>query len=229
MSRTIAVIGGTGAEGAGLALRWMRAGERVVIGSRDAQRAKDFAAQLAAKVRSAIAPAGMENSEAVAAADVVVLTVPFSAHASTLKKIKPAFRPGTVVIDATVPLAAGVGGAATRTVGVWQGSVAQQALEMLPKEVALAATFHHISAETLAGDHPVDCDAIICSDSEPARTVASELAEKIPGVRAVNGGRLENARIVEQMTALLIAINQKYKVRNIGLRLTGLPLPPPRI
>ncbi|MGH9594411.1 MAG: NADPH-dependent F420 reductase [Bryobacteraceae bacterium] len=222
-SRTIAVIGGTGPEGLGLARRWARAGEDIVIGSRDAQRAHDAASQLAAELGSSARIRGMENVEAVAAADVVVLTVPFSAQAATLKRLKPAFRAGAILIDATVPLAASVGGHATRTLGVWQGSAAQQAAELVPKEVPVVAAFHHVSSESLKGDQPVECDAILCSNDEPARAVAASLAEKIPGVRAVNGGKLENARVLEEMTALLIAINQKYKVHAVGIRLTGLP------
>jgi NADPH-dependent F420 reductase len=228
MSRTIAIVGGTGPEGAGLALRWVRAGETVVIGSRDAQRAAAAAAQIASRVGPQARISGAENSAAVAAAEIVVLTVPFAAQATTLKALKASFRPGTIMIDATVPLAASVGVAATRVLGVWQGSAAEQAAELAPKEVAVAAAFHNISANLLAGDAPVDCDVIVCSDQEPARQAAAELAEKIPGARAVNGGRLENARIVEQLTALLVGINIRYKVHSAGLRLTGLPLPEPR-
>jgi 8-hydroxy-5-deazaflavin:NADPH oxidoreductase len=224
MSDTIAIVGGTGPEGSGLALRWARAGKKIVIGSRDAERAREFAAQLKAQAGQGAQIEGMGNAAAVAAADVVVLTIPFAAQAATVKQLKGAFKAGTIVIDATVPLAASVGGSPTKTLGVWQGSAAQQARELLPKEVALAAAFHHVSAERLAGEEPVDCDVLICSDDEGARKVAAELAEKIPGCRAVNAGKLENARTVEQMTALFIAINIKYKVHASGLRITGLPL-----
>ncbi len=160
----------------------------------------------------------------MAAAEIIVVTVPFPAHAALLKQLKPAFQPGSILIDATVPLAAAVGGLPTRTLGVWQGSAAQQAAELGPPGLAVAAAFHNVSAELLNKEGPIDCDVIICADDERARQAASELAEKIPGVRAVNGGRLENARIVEQITALLIAINVKYKVHSAGLRITGLPL-----
>lgn len=224
MSYTIAIVGGTGPEGSGLAARWARAGERILLGSRDATRASEVAAELSAFAGPHARIEGMENAAAVAAADVVMLTIPFAGHAATLKQLKPAFKPGTVVIDATVPLAASVGGSPTKTLGVWQGSAAQQARELLPKEVLLAAAFHHVSAETLSGKERVDCDVLICSDDERARQVASELAEKIPGCRAVNAGKLENARTLEQMTALFIAINIKYKVHSCGVRLTGLPL-----
>lgn len=227
MSRTIAIVGGTGPEGSGLALRWARAGERVIIGSRVLERAQKAAAKVAEGAGPGARVSGAENSAAVAAADVVVLTVPFAGHAALLKQIKPAFRPGTVLIDATVPLAAEVGGRPTRVLGVWQGSAAQQAAELVPEEVGVAAAFQNLSSGWLSSEEPVDCDVIVCSDDARARQVASELAEKIPGVRAVNGGGLENARIVEQLTALLITLNLQSGARHAGLRITGLPPKPP--
>lgn len=223
MSRTIAVVGGTGPEGSGLARRWVRAGETVVIGSRDRQRAERTAAQIAEKTGAGDRVRGAVNAEAVAAGDVVVLTVPFPGQAGLLKQLKSAFRPGAVLIDATVPLAATVGGRATRTLGVWQGSAAEQAAELVPTGVAVAAAFQNLSAVLLDSEAPVDCDVIVCSDHEPAHQAAMELAEKIPGVRALNGGKLENARIVEQLTALLVTLNLKHGVHNAGLRITGLP------
>jgi NADPH-dependent F420 reductase len=224
VSRTIAIVGGTGPEGTGLALRWARAGERLIIGSRDPARARETAA-LVLKATSARAErvTGEANKAAVAAADVVVLTIPFPAHAETLKRLKFAFRPGAILLDATVPLAAGVGGRATRTLGVWQGSAAQQAAELVPEGVAVAAAFHNVGAAELAAEGEVDCDVIVCSDDARARKAAMELAGLIPGVRAVDGGALENARIVEQITALLISINQRYKSKHAGIRITGLP------
>jgi NADPH-dependent F420 reductase len=227
MSRTIAIVGGTGPEGSGLALRWAHARETVIIGSRDLQRAQGAAARIAGKVGSKIQVQGLENAAAVAAAEIVVLTVPFTGQATLLKQLKPAFRPGVILIDTTVPLAASIGGRATRTLGVWQGSAAEQAAELVPEGVAVAAAFQNLSAELLHADEPVDCDVIVCSDDDRARQVASELAEKIPGVRALNGGRLENARIVEQLTALLITLNLKHGVHKAGLRITGLPIKAP--
>jgi 8-hydroxy-5-deazaflavin:NADPH oxidoreductase len=224
----IAIVGGTGAEGMGLALRWARAGVDIVIGSRETQRASDAATEISTRAGAPVRVRGMENSEAVAVADVVVLTVPFSAHAATLKKLKPALRSGTVLIDTTVPLASSVGGPSTRTLAVWQGSAAQQAAELVPPGVAVAATLHNLSATSLGKGGPVDCDVIVCTDDEGARQVAGELIEKIAGARAINGGKLENARIVEQLTALLITINMKYKVAGAGFRMTGLPIPDPR-
>jgi NADPH-dependent F420 reductase len=148
--------------------------------------------------------------------------VPFSGHATLLKQLKPVWRPGTVVIDTTVPLAATVGGAATRTLGVWQGSAAEETAELVPQGVSVAAAFQNLSAELLASDAPVDCDVLVCSDNPRAKEVASSLAAKIPGARALDAGKLENARIVEQLTALLITLNSRYKVRAAGLRITGL-------
>lgn len=218
----IAIVGGTGPEGSGLALRWARAGESVVIGSRDAERAKSAAAQIADKVGALGSVEGVENSLAVKMCDTVVLTVPFAGQAELLKQLKPSFRQGTVLIDATVPLAAAVGGRPTRVLGVWQGSAAEQAQEMVGKGVVVAAAFHSLSATVLDGDQDVDCDVIVCSDDERARQAASNLAMKIPGVRAVDGGKLENARIVEAMTALLITLNIRHKVHGAGWRVTGL-------
>jgi NADPH-dependent F420 reductase len=207
----------------GLALRWARAGERIVVGSRDAGRAQAAAAELSNRLSDKGQLSGAENAAAVASGDIVVLALPFSGHAKLLKQIKPHLRPGTVLIDATVPLAASVGGRATRTLGIWQGSAAEETAELAPDGVLVAAAFQNLSAESLNGDGPVNCDVIVCSDEAPAREVASELAKKIPGVRALNGGGLENARVLEQITALLITLNGKYHVRAAGLRITGLP------
>src|SRR6266571_3771118 len=167
---------------------------------------------------------GMDNASAAGACDVAVLTVPFSGAAALLKQLKNVWKPGTIVIDTTVPLAATVGGAATRVLGVWQGSAAEQTKELLPAGVSLAAALQNLGAELLAGDAPVECDVLVCSDDEKAKQVASDLVGKIPGTRALNGGKLENARIVESLTALLIGLNLRYKVHGAGIRFTGLPL-----
>jgi NADPH-dependent F420 reductase len=221
-SRSIAILGGTGPAGLGIALRWARAGETIILGSRDAQRAQAAADNVKERVGPHANICGMENSAACAAADLLMLTVPFEGQASLLKQLKPAIRPGSVLIDATVPLAAGVGGRASRTLGVWQGSAAQQAAELVPKGVSVVAAFHNVSAEMLNGDAPLDCDVIVCSDDPNAAQIARELAAKIPGVRAIDGGKLENARIVEQLTALLIGLNIRHK-GHAGIRITGLP------
>lgn len=224
MTRPIAILGGTGPQGQGLALRWAQAGQRIIIGSRDAQRAQEVAAKVAERAGTNAKVAGMENSVACLATDLCVLTVPFEGQASLLKQLKPAFKAGSILIDATVPLATTVGGRPTRVLGVWQGSAAQQTAELVPKGVTVVGAYHNVSAELLNAEGDVDCDVIVCSDDDNARSIASELAEKIPGVRAVDGGKLENARIVEQITALLITLNIRHKVHSAGIRITGLPL-----
>ena len=221
MPRTITVLGGTGPEGYGLALRWAKAGETVIIGSRDPKRAADAAARIKASVANATI-SGDENVRACAAADLLVLTVPFEGHAALLKQIKPAIRPGSIVIDTTVPLAASVGGRATRTLGIWQGSAAQQTAELVPKGVSVVAAFHNASAELLNANAPVECDVIVCSDDPNATQEVRSLAAKIPGVRPIDGGKLETARILEQITALLIGLNIRHKGHS-GIRITGLP------
>jgi 8-hydroxy-5-deazaflavin:NADPH oxidoreductase len=221
-SRTIAILGGTGPAGTGLALRWARAGETIIIGSRDAKRAQEAAAKIKDRAGNNPTISGMENSAACAAANVLMLTVPFEGQAALLKQLKPAITEGSILIDATVPLAAGVGGRASRTLGVWQGSAAQQAAELVPKGVNVVAAFHNVSAELLNGDNPLDCDVIVCSDDPNASQFTRTLAAKIPGVRAIDGGKLENSRIVEQITALLIGLNIRHK-GHAGIRITGLP------
>lgn len=220
--RPIAIIGGTGPAGMGLGLRWARAGETIIIGSRDEQRARQAAAAIQQRAGGQANVSGMENGQACAAADILMLTVPFESQASLLRQLKPAITAGSILIDATVPLAAGVGGRASRTLGVWQGSAAQQAAELVPEEVSVVAAFHNVSAELLGGDEPLDCDVIVCSDDRDAAQLTRDLAAKIPGVRAIDGGRLENARIVEQITALLIGMNIRHK-GHAGIRITGLP------
>jgi len=221
MARPIAVLGGTGPEGFGLALRWARAGETVIIGSRDPQRAQ-AAAEKIKQATSNASVSGQENSAACRACDLLVLTIPFEGHAKLLKELKPSLRPGTILVDATVPLAASVGGRATRTLGVWQGSAAQEAAELVPAGVPVVAAFQNVGAEMLNGDAPVDCDVIVCGDDSEANTTVRNLAIRIPGIRALDGGKLENARILEQITALLIGLNIRHKGHS-GIRISGLP------
>ena len=218
---TIAIIGGTGPEGSGLALRWASAGETVIIGSRSAERAVATAASIAKQGNSKTI-SGADNTSACAAADIVVLTIPFEAHAETLKHLKYSFRSGQILVDATVPLASSVGGKATQPLGVWQGSAAQQAAELVPEGVAVVGAFHNVCADCLNDNGAVDCDVIVCSDNKEAGKKVRELARKIPGLRAIDGGKLENARIVEQITALQIGLNIRHKGR-AGIRITGLP------
>jgi NADPH-dependent F420 reductase len=220
--RPIAIIGGTGPAGMGLALRWVRAGETVIIGSREEGRAKLAAESIRRRVGEQAKISGMENGAACAVADILMLTVPFEGQASLIKKLKPSMTEGSILIDATVPLAAGVGGRASRTLGVWQGSAAQQAAELVPDNVSVVAAFHNVSADLMGGDNPLDCDVIVCSDDPDAGQLTRELAAKIPGIRPIDGGKLENARIVEQITALLVGLNMRHKGHS-GIRITGLP------
>jgi NADPH-dependent F420 reductase len=221
-SRSIAILGGTGPAGMGLALRWARAGQTIIIGSRDAQRAQEAADGIKEIIGDQARVSGMENSAACAASDLLVLTVPFEGQATLLKQLKPAIRPASILVDATVALAASVGGRASRTLGVWQGSSAQQAAELVPKGVSVVAAFHNLSAELLNGDEKLDCDVIVCSDDANAIQLTRALAAKLPGVRAIDGGKLENARILEQITALLVGLNIRHKGHG-GIRITGLP------
>jgi len=222
MSLPIAILGGTGPAGLGLALRWARAGETIIIGSRNAERAREAATKIKEQLGGKANIIGQENSVACAAADLLALTVPFEGQAALLKQLKPSFRPGSVLIDCTVPLASSVGGRASRTLGVWQGSAAQQSAELVPKGVTVVAAFQNCSADVMYGDDPVECDVIVCSDDPNAIQLVCKLATKIPGLRAIDGGKLENAHIVEQITALLIGLNIRHKGHG-GIRITGLP------
>ena len=224
---TIAIVGGTGPEGSGLALRWAEAGETIVIGSRDPKRAAQKAAEIADRIARGGAgrgPAisGQENFEACRGAEIVVLAIPFQSHAEMLKQLKPVLGPGQILVDATVPLAASIGGRSTRTLGVWQGSAAEQAAELAGGGVEVVAAFHNLPADLLHQAGPVDCDVIVSSDHPEASKKVRSLARKIPGVRAIDGGKLENARIVEQITALLIGLNIRHHGHS-GIRITGLP------
>jgi NADPH-dependent F420 reductase len=218
----IPIVGGTGALGAGLALRWARAGAAIVIGSRSAERAEEAAAKLRDAVPGAEVE-GLVNEEAARRGEIVFLTVPFRAQSENLNNLREALRPGQILVDCTVPLAAAVSGKATRSLGVWQGSAAQQAQEMVPDGVTVVAALHTLSAPNLADqDAEVDEDVLVCGDRKADKARVARLIELIPGLRAVNAGPLEMARIVEQLTPMLIAVNSRYK-SHAGIRLTGLP------
>jgi len=224
----VAIIGGTGDLGLGLAIRWAAAGVPVIIGSRDAARAEQAAESIrkkAAQVAAGeISVNGKVNTEAAYSADIVVITVPFPAQGATLRDIKGSLREKTLVVDATVPLAATVGGKPTRMLGVWQGSAAEQAREIIPAGNAVLAAFHNISAAALTDwSQHLDCDVLVCGDDAWAKERLYPLIRMITGLRAVDAGPLESARIVESITALLIGMNRRYKVPHAGLRLTGLP------
>jgi len=218
----IPILGGTGALGYGLAVRWAQAGLAVVIGSRDAERA----AEAAEKVREAVPEAAVEglgNEEAASRGPIAFLTVPFRAQSETLNNLRGALEPGQTLVDCTVPLAAAVSGKATRSLGVWQGSAAQQAQEMVPEGVTVVSALHTVGAPTLADlDAELDEDVLVCGDKKADKAPVARLIERIDGLRAVNAGPLETARIAEQLTPLLISINVRYKA-HAGLKLTGLP------
>jgi len=219
---TIPIVGGTGALGAGLALRWAQAGVPIAIGSRSTERAEEAAAKLREAAPEADVQ-GLLNEDAARAAEIVFLTVPFRAQSENLNNLREALQPGQILVDCTVPLAAAVSGKATRSLGVWQGSAAQQAQEMVPEGVTVVAALHTIGAPTLADPAAkLDEDVLVCGDRKADKTRVARLIELIPGLRAVNAGPLEMARIVEQLTPLLISVNVRYKA-HAGIKLTGLP------
>jgi NADPH-dependent F420 reductase len=218
----IPIIGGTGALGYGLALRWTKVGLPVVLGSRAAERADEAAG----RVREAVPGAevtGLVNEEAAKAGPIVFLTVPFRAQSENLNNLREALSEGQLLVDCTVPLAAAVSGKATRSLGVWQGSAGQQAQEMVPDGVTVISALHTVSAPKL-GDLSIelDEDVLVCGDRKADKARVAELIGQIGGLRPVNAGALEMARIVEQLTPLLISINSRYKT-HAGLRITGLP------
>ncbi len=214
---TIAVIGGTGREGSGLALRWAAAGLDVIIGSRQREKAEQAAAEMNQRLRRE-AVRGMENFAAAQAAQTIVLTVPYSAHAATLTAIKEAVQ-GKVLVDVSVPLRP------PRVSQVWlpEGrSAAEEAQALLGPDVRVVCAFQNVSAEHLQDlAHPVDCDVLVCSDDPDAKAVAIVLAEKA-GIRGLDAGPLQNAVVVEGLTPVLIGINMRYKVKGAGIRITGL-------
>jgi NADPH-dependent F420 reductase len=219
----IAILGGTGDQGLGLALRFAKAGRPVVIGSRKADRALTAAEEVKQQVPDADVQ-GFENAEATARAAIVILSVPFEHTAGTVKTIKDALTPGQIVVSMGVPLATAVGDGPLRTVGVWQGSCAEMVASLLPKEVPTVSAFQNVPAHRLQHlADPVECDVIVSGAKAPRERVMI-LCDLIPGIRAINGGPLANARYVEEWTALLIGLNIRYKVpEGMGFRLTGLP------
>jgi NADPH-dependent F420 reductase len=222
MPEPVPIVGATGAFGFGLALRLARAGVPVVIGSRDASRAAKAAERARDRVPGGQVE-GLENPQAASRGPVVVLTVPFRAQSENLTNLKNALEEGQILVDATVPLAAAVSGKATRLLGVPQGSAGQQAQEMVPNGVTVVSALHTISAPTLNNlDHELDEDVLVAGDSREAKRRVAELIALVPGLRPVNAGRLEVARLIEGLTPLLISVNSRYKT-HAGVKLTGLP------
>lgn len=218
----VAVVGGTGDLGFGLACRWARAGLHVVIGSREESKAREAVGRLRELVSEGEVE-GMDNPSAAAACDVVVVAIPFSGLIAIYKSIAEHLRPDAVVIDATVPVEASVGGKATHVFGVWEGSAAQLGLAFLPKGTIMCSAFHTLSASALNDlDAPVLGDVPVCG-RKAGKPVVEELIEAIPDLRFVDAGPIENARIVEPITALLIGMNHRYGTDRAGISFTGLP------
>jgi NADPH-dependent F420 reductase len=221
MSEPIPIVGGTGALGWGLAMRLAQAGESVVIGSRSTERAQEAVQRLVGAVPGANAE-GLVNVEAARRGPIVFLTVPFRAQSENLNNLREGLEDGQLLVDCTVPTAAAVSGKATRTLGVWQGSAAEQAQEMVPEGVTVVAALHSVSASMLGDpDAELDEDVLVCGDRRADKARVAAIIETVPGLRAVNAGALETARIVEQITPLLISINARYKA-HAGIRITGL-------
>jgi hypothetical protein len=219
---TVPIIGGTGALGFGLALRFGRAGVPVVIGSRDAGRAAEAVARVRERVPEATVD-GVPNAEAAARGPIVLLCVPFRAQSENLTNLKEALHEGQILVDATVPLAAAVSGKATRLLGVPQGSAAEQAQEMAPEGVAVVSALHTVGATMLGElERELDEDVLVAGDSKDAKRRVAELIMRIPGLRPVDCGRLEVARLIEGITPLLISVNSRHKT-HAGVKLTGLP------
>jgi NADPH-dependent F420 reductase len=214
---TIAILGGTGQQGRGLAQRFARAGARVVVGSRDSDRARAAVAGWSSAGSIAVAT----NVSAVAQSEVAVLAVPFSSVDPLLEELRPHFKRGMVVIDVTVPVT--FSGGTMGMVEVAEGSASEHVRALLPEGVLLAGTFKTIPAHLLGdGEAPLDCDEFVCGDSDESRRRAIELVELLPGVRPVDVGALSRARSIEHLTALAIAINRRHKIHDARFRIVGL-------
>ena len=214
----IAVIGGTGPQGSGLALRWAAAGYTVIVGSRSRERAEATAAELRALLSDSEIE-GLDNEAAATAASVVVLTVPWASHRATLEAIAPHLA-SKILVDVTVPL---VPPKVSEVHLPPEGAAALAARGLLDETVAVVSAFQNVSAQHLKDlDHAVDCDVLVCGDDAAAKEIVLRLARDA-GFRAFDAGGLANAVAAESLTAVLIAINRRYKVRGAGIRLTGLP------
>ena len=218
----VTIVGGTGAEGFGLALRLLGAGHRVTIGSRSADRAGEAVERTRQALGTEVEVVGAENASSVVGAEVVAVTVPFAGMIEIYASIGPALRSGQVVLDTTSPLMTAVGGKPWEAIRPWQGSAAELAAAHVPPGVAVVSGFHTIGAHALADlDHELDSDTLLCSDDEGAKRLVGELVESVAGMRWVEAGPLENARLIEPLTPLVITINRRYKVRDGGFRITG--------
>lgn len=215
----IAILGGTGEQGPGLALRWAKAGETVIIGSRQKEKGEKVAAELNQELGQELLR-GADNVTAAAGADVVVLTVPYSAHVGTLESVKEQLK-GKIFVDVSVPLDPEN---ARRVVMPAAGSASEEAKQLLGADVKVVCALQNVSAYVLRDlNAPIDCDVLVCGDKD-ARPTVMQLVEKLGGgVRAIEVGPLEAARLIEPITALLIRLNILNKVHSAGVRITGLP------
>jgi len=215
----IAVIGGAGAFGKGLAMRWAAAGEDVILGSRWRDKAEIAAAEMSEKTGKAIQ--GSTNFEAAGRANVIVLSVPFKAVKKIVQEIAPALTPGKILVDVTVPLELRQGSILIKRLKA--GSAAEELARKVPKGVKVVSAFQTIAAENLRDiSTPVDCDVIICGDDDDAKRAVMKLAEEIVGARAIDGGPLRNSRFLEPIVALLIEFTKRRKVKGVGIRFKGL-------
>jgi 8-hydroxy-5-deazaflavin:NADPH oxidoreductase len=218
----IAVIGGTGDEGFGLALRLASAGHHVTIGSRSEERGAQAAERARGVVGADANVDGTSNEKATASAEMIFVTVPYAGQADIYRSIAPHVPAGRVVVDTTTPLATAVGGRPWQVIRPWHGSAAEQAKALLPKEARLVAGFHTISAEPLQDlEHPLNGDVLLCGADPEAKAQVGGLVEQIPNLRWVDAGDLSMARIVEPLTALMVSVNRKYKLKDTGIALTG--------
>ena len=219
---SIAVLGGTGKEGKGLALRWARAGYRVIIGSRSIEKAQATANELMAMLGGAASVQGKDNLDAARQADIAVLTVLFEAHAETLLAVKPALE-GKLLIDVAVPLVPGKKHKAQMPPA---GSAAQEARQILGENVQLAAAFQNISHTQLLSEGAIECDVLVTGTSPGARSEALKLVEAA-GLTGWDAGPIENSAVVEGLASVLISINKKYGSTHAGIRITGVNRPQP--
>lgn len=220
----IAIIGGTGDQGLGLALRFVKAGEDVIVGSRDIKKAETAVELMKDILGSEDLPnlTAMTNQDAASNGDIIILTVPLQAQMVTLKSIKDNLK-GEIFVDATSPLEGCLGGKATRYVDLWEGSAAERSAEFLGDNAVVVSAFCNISASSLTTvDEDVECDCLVSGDNHEANLIVMELAEKISGVKSIECGALENARIVEKLTPLLINLNIRNKVKNAGIRISNI-------